>query len=323
MKKKKFLVSILIFKLFSTPLPSFAARTYMDHGITCTESYFPTKDFHHPSQTMNEPVTVHVNGRYLITDVAPTIINGRTFLPLRATGEAMNVTIHWNQLTQTVTANKNNTTVSFTLGKNVYLINGQAHTADAAPILLNNRLLLPLRIFSEALDAKVHWNQYLYDISINTDAIESTPPPIPSNTLADSKKIIRKYYIPSSLSDPYVGSWRYNSNSYNTFTENYLFISKTVDSYHCITASITKSPYMNINAITIHEDKGFIDYNASRFKIHTTACPLYYRGGPTGFEIGFTSLFQITNNNQLQQTSLVYEDGIIFADPSKPIYNKF
>ena len=80
MEKKKLLTGFIICGLLIAPTPVLAARTYVDNGITCSEGYFPTGDVHNPSPTMNEPPTIHVDGRYLVTDVDPTIINGRTLL---------------------------------------------------------------------------------------------------------------------------------------------------------------------------------------------------------------------------------------------------
>lgn len=39
---------------------------------------------------LNQPVTMHVDGRFIASDVTPTIRNSRTLVPLRATGEALN-----------------------------------------------------------------------------------------------------------------------------------------------------------------------------------------------------------------------------------------
>ena len=39
------------------------------------------------------PITVHVDGEFLPMDVAPTVTNGRTLVPLRAAGEAVGATI--------------------------------------------------------------------------------------------------------------------------------------------------------------------------------------------------------------------------------------
>lgn len=46
------------------------------------------------------------NGLDVIIDVAPRIIGGRTYLPLRAVAEAMNTTVNWDAATRTVLINR-------------------------------------------------------------------------------------------------------------------------------------------------------------------------------------------------------------------------
>ena len=46
--------------------------------------------------------TFTVNGATKTMDTAPAIKNGRTFIPVRYLGEALNCTVHWNDDTKTV-----------------------------------------------------------------------------------------------------------------------------------------------------------------------------------------------------------------------------
>ena len=48
--------------------------------------------------------------------------------------------------------------VKMTIGQNVGYINGEAHTLDAAPIIRNDRTMLPVRFVAEAFGAAVAWD---------------------------------------------------------------------------------------------------------------------------------------------------------------------
>jgi hypothetical protein len=48
-------------------------------------------------------LSMFVNGKEIILDVPPTLLNGRTLLPVRALAEALNLTVSWDGSTQTVT----------------------------------------------------------------------------------------------------------------------------------------------------------------------------------------------------------------------------
>lgn len=50
-----------------------------------------------------EQATMVVDGQVKLLDVAPEIINNRTMLPLRALAESMNISVHWDRLTQKIT----------------------------------------------------------------------------------------------------------------------------------------------------------------------------------------------------------------------------
>lgn len=326
MKKKCLLAGLLVCGILVAPTPSFAARTYVDNGITCSEGYFPTGDVHNPSPTMNEPPTIHVDGRYLVTDVDPTIINGRTLLPFRAAGEAIGATVDWDQATQTATAIKDGKTVAFTLNSTTYTIDGESYTTDTAPTIINNRTLLPLRAFAEAFDAEVNWDQYLYDVAIETSAENVSTPVIPSGSTLDAEKFIKKYYVPSDPSDPYVGSWKQHIVFYGTPTDTYLFVTKTSTGYHCVNVSIEDQSFLTLNTITVMRDNAQSYYDDATdenvFMVDCDLLPTYYRGGPRGWTVSHYSLYTLLNNNLYFAGTMDY-DGNMTSDGDLTPYYKF
>lgn len=60
-------------------------------------------------------VDLYVDGSALQTDVPPTILSGRTLVPLRAIFEALDAQVDWDGAAQTVTATKAGTTVQVTI----------------------------------------------------------------------------------------------------------------------------------------------------------------------------------------------------------------
>ena len=57
------------------------------------------------------PLTVHVDGRYVATDVDPYVSNGRTYLPLRAAAESMGAAVTWDNNTRSATVSKDGTVI--------------------------------------------------------------------------------------------------------------------------------------------------------------------------------------------------------------------
>ncbi len=102
---------------------------------------------------------IKINGKYLITDVEPNMYADRLFVPLRAIFEALDSIVEWDEQTQKVTGKKGDKTVVMYIGSTNALVNGQEIKIDVAPMLVNNRTLVPIRFISESLGAKVDWNQ--------------------------------------------------------------------------------------------------------------------------------------------------------------------
>ncbi|MDO4280436.1 MAG: copper amine oxidase N-terminal domain-containing protein, partial [Peptococcaceae bacterium] len=89
------------------------------------------------------PLTVHVDGSYVATDVQPEIVNGRTFLPMRAVAEAMDASVSWDGSKKLISVFKNGTEAYFYVGWQTYYVNGQAKTASVAPYIKDGRTMLP------------------------------------------------------------------------------------------------------------------------------------------------------------------------------------
>lgn len=121
--------------------------------------------------------SVILDNQHLSFDVAPTIENGRTLVPLRAIFEAMEATVSWNQDTQTATAIKGNTTVIIKIGSTEPTINGQIHKLDVPAKIINGRTLAPLRFVGEAFGGTVGWDQGSQTITIFSEPPSGTPPP--------------------------------------------------------------------------------------------------------------------------------------------------
>ncbi len=103
-------------------------------------------------------IKVKLNGKRLPFDQAPVVVNGRTLVPLRAIFEALGAAVSWDDTTKTVTATKQNTTVSLTINKADMYVNNKAISLDVAPTLIGGRTLVPIRAVSEAFDCDVEWD---------------------------------------------------------------------------------------------------------------------------------------------------------------------
>jgi phosphate transport system substrate-binding protein len=113
-------------------------------------------------------VTVIVNGENLSFDAPPQIVQDRVLVPMRAIFEKLGASILWDGDTQTVTANKDGTEISLTIGKETASVNYNLVPLDVPAMIVNDRTMVPLRFISESLGAGVDWDAANYQVIIGT-----------------------------------------------------------------------------------------------------------------------------------------------------------
>lgn len=108
-----------------------------------------------------EPVT--------FTDAAPVLKDGRSFLPMAATFEALGFPAEdmtWDSDTQTAAASKDGTTISLTIGKKAIQVTqagavaGVSIETDTAPYIdaATSRTYIPVGLVADALGYRVAWD---------------------------------------------------------------------------------------------------------------------------------------------------------------------
>lgn len=116
------------------------------------------------------PISVILDGVKQTYDQPPVQINDRTLVPLRGIFEKLGAKVDWEESTQTVTVKKGSTTLTLKVGAKTALKDGKPIELEAEPMILNGRTLVPIRFVSEALGAKVDWDEtarsvYIYSKS--------------------------------------------------------------------------------------------------------------------------------------------------------------
>ena len=106
----------------------------------------------------DDDIKVTLDGQAIAFDVQPQIIDERTMVPLRAIFEALGASVDWDQETQTVTAAKGDTKIALTIGKNVIYVNDKPIELDVAPLIIDERTLVPVRAIAESFGLDVDWD---------------------------------------------------------------------------------------------------------------------------------------------------------------------
>ena len=102
-------------------------------------------------------VDLYVDTNLIETDTPPTIVSGRTLVPLRAIFEALGATVDWDAETKTATGTRDDTTVVIQIGSTTAFVNNEPKELDVPAQIINSRTMVPARFVSEAMNCIVSW----------------------------------------------------------------------------------------------------------------------------------------------------------------------
>jgi foldase protein PrsA len=142
MKNLKFIVILFI-----------ALLTFSYQNLIFAEQFV----FENIDYNKSDSMRVISDGKEVQFDVKPQIVNSRTLVPVRAFFEAVNLTVEWDNTTQTVSGynNDNSNLIKFVIGSNKAIINNQEYSLDVPASIIGSRTMVPLRFISEGMGYKV------------------------------------------------------------------------------------------------------------------------------------------------------------------------
>ena len=116
------------------------------------------------------PVDIDINGSFIKCVQKPIIIEGTTYLPLRAFSDAIGGKIDWNSEKNTATMKKSGHTFVFYPGKGYCTIDGKEK--KYASLIYKNLTFIPVRAVSEKLGYSVKWDDFYLTVKITAPDIE-------------------------------------------------------------------------------------------------------------------------------------------------------
>lgn len=119
-----------------------------------------------------ENVSVRVNNNFIYSDVAPLLINGRTYLPLRAILNAIGVSnndIVWWEISESVEVRHQDIHIFMPVNSNEVIVNDSIYYTDSPAFIKGERTFVPVRFLSETLNCKVDWDGINFIVDIYTN----------------------------------------------------------------------------------------------------------------------------------------------------------
>lgn len=114
-------------------------------------------------------IDVILDGEALIfTDQEPVLWQDRVMIPVRVLAESWGIGVNWNENAKRIDLSYLDNHLVFDINKNEALINDNRTSIEISPIIRAERLLIPLRLVSEAFGSEVSWDEINRRVDIDT-----------------------------------------------------------------------------------------------------------------------------------------------------------
>ncbi|NBD24384.1 ABC transporter substrate-binding protein [Paenibacillus glycinis] len=134
----------------------------------------PAASLGYTASAASAPIKVTLDGKSVSLDAAPTIVSGRTLVPYGGIVAALGGKASWDAASKAVSATQGGVSVKLTVGSRTAYIDGDAQTLEAAPVIVNGKTYVPLRLVSEAFGKWVSYSKPSATVAISSTLTVNT-----------------------------------------------------------------------------------------------------------------------------------------------------
>lgn len=118
----------------------------------------------------NVPVDIDINGSFVKCTQKPILIDGTTYIPLRAFSDAVGGSVEWDSAQNCATMTKDGHTFSFYTEMDYCLIDGEKKNYPS--VVYKDLTFIPVRAVSETLGYTVEWDDFYLTVKITAPNVE-------------------------------------------------------------------------------------------------------------------------------------------------------
>lgn len=123
-----------------------------------------------------EVISVYIDNEKIEFASPPMIKEERTLVPMREIFERLGFEVEWNQEEKSVIGTKGGTRIKMQIDQNIATKNGKEFFLEMPPVLIESRVMVPLRFVAESTEAEVIWNQKSRSVNITSkESLEHEP----------------------------------------------------------------------------------------------------------------------------------------------------
>lgn len=125
--------------------------------------------------------------------------NGRTLIPVRLVGDVMGADISWIAKDKNVVISMGKDTVSFVLGANTAIVNGEPKQLDTVSVIMDDTLMVPARFISKVFGIEVSYNQTTNVVQLTDPRILSSERLTPIDEMQNINESFNDMIIPTNV----------------------------------------------------------------------------------------------------------------------------
>ncbi|MGB9840628.1 N-acetylmuramoyl-L-alanine amidase [Thermovenabulum sp.] len=103
-------------------------------------------------------IEVFIDDKKVISDVMPFIYKDTTMVPLRVISENLGVKVNYESVSKKITLSFKNNTIILKVNELYAYVGGKKAKLQIPPMIISNRVFVPLRFIAENFEAKVIWD---------------------------------------------------------------------------------------------------------------------------------------------------------------------
>lgn len=139
------------FSIITTPSVKITAKAYLSDGTLASSKDYQLK-------LVSPAIKVLYDGEVLRFDQLPTVIEGRTLVPMKTIFVTFGMTVSYDAPTKTITAKNAAHEIKLTIGNPIATVDGKPVQLDVPPRIISGRTMVPLKFISQSLGLGVEYD---------------------------------------------------------------------------------------------------------------------------------------------------------------------
>mgnify|MGYP001366606048 CR=1 FL=1 len=124
-----------------------------------------------PSSFAQQDIRLQVQGKLMATEPAPFIDGNRVIVPVREVAGNLGAEVTWDGEKQVVNVVRGEYQVAMAIGQTQAVVNGENVQLEGAPVIVDGRAMVPVRVLAEGLQVPVSWDNATRVVSLGKLAL--------------------------------------------------------------------------------------------------------------------------------------------------------